>query len=713
MAVADLLGAALTLAALAALAAGGYLLALRLLGARAAEDPLDLAVAALRAAPAEGVGLALLLGALGHLTIALALPAAALAAAALLAFPRRLPAAALAAPLRALAASARRRLAGDGMPGGALAALAILTLHGIGSEALRGLLRPPLSWDSLMYHLQLTATWLQRGDLAPVFGAYPMNYYGYAPANGSLWLWWWMAPSHGELYANLAFLPQWALLGLATGALARRLGARRSWPLAAFLVVMTPAVLRFATTQYVDVFAGACLVAALAFGLRWMREPRWGYAVLAGLGLGVAAGAKVLGLGYGGAMALLLVLLARGEWRRRAAQVAAVLLLAAGLGGFFYLRNAARGVDPLALKCEGVPHDEPKRPLPPLPRPSSVADLPERMLGEGELLHALLGTAAPGRVFTDLGVGPQLFLLLLAAAAMPLALPRERRREGLAAAGSLLAMLGIWATVPYAASGHVYANVRYLDPALGVAFAGGVAAAEALGASELWLGALAVALVAQDLLQLHAEMTFGVRLAAAAADLLAIALALSPALRRAARRNLRPLALAAAVLLVALAPWLGRFRAADRARALAEEYTAHATSGRRYAAGWGWLDLHGGDGTVDVVSAPDTFFVYPAMGPRLERRAIYVNVNRQDLHEAAADPRCQPRIDPAPDAWLANLRREGVRWLHLSRTPPYPFPQENGWAADRPPRFALRFEDATNRIWEVLPDDPGAGRGPR
>src|SRR5206468_1965140 len=141
--------------------------------------------------------------------------------------------------------------------------------------------------------------------------------------------------------------------------------------------------------------------------------------------------------------------------------------------------------------------------------------------------------------------------------------------------------------VPYAASGHVYANVRYLDPALGIAFAGGLAAAEALGAGPVTLAAIAVALVAQDLLQLHAEMPFGVRMTVAAADLLALALALSPALRSAARRHLGSIAVAAAVVLVALAPALGRFRAEDRARALAEEYTAHATSGKRYAPGWG------------------------------------------------------------------------------------------------------------------------------
>ena len=44
-----------------------------------------------------------------------------------------------------------------------------------------------------------------REDFAPIFGMHPTYFYGYQPSNGSVWLWWWMAPSHSELYANLAF----------------------------------------------------------------------------------------------------------------------------------------------------------------------------------------------------------------------------------------------------------------------------------------------------------------------------------------------------------------------------------------------------------------------------------------------------------------------------------------------------------------------------
>ncbi len=710
----DLWGAVLTLFVLGALGLGGYLLALLLLGRRAAEDPLDLAVATLLCATGEGVGLGLALGALGELRIELALPLALGLAAGLWIWVRWL-----------------RRWADPSTPAALLGrrswarlrehpALALLTLHAVGTEALRGLFRPPLSWDSLMYHLMLTATWITRHDLAPVFGAYPMNYYGYVPANGSVWLWWWMAPSHGELYANLAFLPQWALLALAAGAVARRLGARRSWPYACFLVGMAPTVVRFAATQYVDIFTAACLLAAAGFGLRWLRQAEPGDAALAGIGLGLAAGAKVLGLLYGGALAAALLLLA--VWRsaqpvarsqspepvpalpivrRRILQAALALVLSVALGSFFYLRNTAHGVGPLAMACEGVPH-RPVPGLPRLPRPNSVAALPYRMLVEGQLLRAFLGTVDVHSPFVDLGLGPQSFLLLLAIPALAL-LPRGRRREGALVASQVLFEIAVWTTVPYSASGHVLANVRYLLPAVGLAAAGGIAAAEGLGVGEIPLGLLTLALLVQDVLQLHTAIPDGLRPAIGAADVLAAAFLFSPSLRLSCRRHARPLLAAAVLLALAAVPSFGRFRVADRARAFSEEYTAHVVSTARYAGAWAWLDRNGGSGAVDVVSSPDTFFIYPAMGPHLERRAIYANVNARDLHEAAAYPLCQPRADFSAEAWLVNLRREGVRWLHLSRTPPFPFPREEEWAGAHPELFTLRYSDPNNRIYELLP----------
>lgn len=707
----DALGALLTLIALGFLGLTGYFAALLALGDDARRDPLTLAIGTLLASTAVGLGLGLLLGGLGILRLEIALAALAVLALVLVRAARS-RSGDVGAPARLLLERLRARAAES-------LALTILAVHAIGSEAVRGLLRPPLSWDSLMYHLLLTATWFHDGNLAPVFGPKPIAFYGYVPANGSLWLWWWMAPSHSELWVNLGFLPHLLLLGLATGGVARALGAVRHWPAAAFCVLLLPTVVRFAATQYVDIFLAAGLVAALHFGLRWLERPRAGDALLAGFGLGMAGGAKVLGGPYafflGAALGVAGLLAARGDWGRRVRHLLLALAVVIPLGGFFYLRNLALGVGPVAVECEGVADlqrqrlaaDRPAGPT--FPRLYSVLWQLGPMLEEGSLLDAFLGVTQPS--VRELGVGPVAPLLLLGGIVFPLLLGGDRHRAAWLVHSQVVLQLVLWLTVPAAPRGHIFANIRYLIPVLALALAGGAAALEARKVGDRWIRGLALAVSAQGLLQLHAEMPRGVRLLAAVLMLVAGTLAFAPALRASLARRSRLLTGAAVAAVVLGAPFLGLFRADDRGRAFAQEFTAHATPAPVYARAWAWLDENGGDGTVAVVGSPRTRFVYPAMGPRLERRAIYVNINQRDLRNAGSYPRCDPRVDPDFDAWLGHLAAQDVRWLHTSRLPNAPFPGEAGWAEERPDLFALRYEDDTNRIYELLPV-ARAGREP-
>lgn len=700
MALFDLLGAVLTLLTLGFLGFGGYLLALHALGEEEARrDRLALAVATLLGATAQAVAIGLLLGALGHLRIGPALAAQACVVLALLLPFRKTP------PEGGIFGPAQGLLGRFGAGCREHPFLALLAAHAVGVEALRGLLRPPLSWDSLMYHLLLAGTWLRDGNLEPVFGNIPVNYYGYVPANGSVWFWWWMAPSHSEFYVNLASLPHWALLGLATAAVARQLGARRHAPLAAFLIVLTPTVVRFAAAEYVDLFVGSLLVSATFFALRWLREPRLADAALAGAGIGLAAGAKVLGVAYALALVGAVLVLAWGKWARRLPQVAVALVLAGLLGSFFYVRNVRMGNDALALACERTASGKENANVPTLPRKNSVVDLADVMIGKGQLVDAFLGTTRPQSM--ELGVGPQVFVLLLAAFAIPFGFGRERWREALVVGGQVWAELVFWLTVPFAKNLHVFANVRYLIPGIALCFAAGVAIAERRRLEERWVQVVTGVLAIQGVLQLHAEMPSGVRLTLAFLDLGLVALALSPPLRRALWTR-RRLVVATALLLAVLAsPLLARFRVNDRARALATEYTAHKTSASFFAAGWWWLDQRAGDGTVAAIGSPNSYFVYPAMGPRFERDVRYVNVNARDLPRAHDYPECEPRVDFSQQAWIRNLAKHKVRWVYLSRYPQFAFPLEDQWAKSRPDFFLPRFEDPTNRIYEFAPA-PGA-----
>lgn len=694
MAALDIFGALLTAASLGFLGLGGFLLALRLFGEER-RDALVLAVGALLCMTGEGIGIGLLLGAFGLLRLDLALGLqAALTIALLWSYRGAKGAAALRAARTELVRRTGARLR-------EFPALSILALTGIGSEAVRGLLRPPLSWDSLTYHLVLAGQWLQTGKLAPVFGRYPVNFFGFSPANGSIWMWWWLAPSHSELYVNLAFLPHWILLGLAAGGVARELGAKRYWPLAAFLVVMTPTVIRFAATQYVDILMAAAICSAAFFALRWLRDARLEEAIASGIALGVATGAKVLGALYASALGLAMLLLARGSWRRRAGQLAAVVLLASLVGGFFYLRNASAGAGPAAIACSGPKVGASVSVHSLVAGRDTVWGQGSRVLTSGSLLDAFLGSPHPESL--ELGFGPQAAVLLLICLLLPYVLVDDQRRAVWFVYSQIVFEILVWVVVPYA--GDLYANVRYLVPAFGLAFAGGLAVAEKR-MKDSWMRAIVLVLVAQDLLQLYAQMPRGERLLVASVDLFLVLLALSANVRGLCRRHWRPISVTAAIGFLFLVPSWTAFRIADRGRAFAQEFTVNATPIRLFSGAWTWLDAHGGAGTVDDVMEPGNYFDYPAMGPRLTRRVVYTNINAANLKNAASYPNCNPRIDPSPSAWLANLRSDGVRWLLVSRFPRIPFPMEDGWARQRPGLFTLRYQDANNRIYELVPVTP-------
>ncbi len=706
----NLLGALLTVLSLTLLGLGGYLLALRVVGWRRGSDPLTFAVAALLLTLAEAIAVALLLGALGVLRIELAL-------------------ALQTALVYVLYRSVRRRHGGDQGEGEnegdppdlmdpagqvlrrawahlrANPVLALVTLHAAGTELLRGLLLPPLSWDSMMYHVFLAATWLQRHHFGPFPARHPMSFYELMPGNGSLWLWWWMAPSHSELYLGLATALEWLLLGLAVGAFARALGARRHWPIAAFLTLLTPTVVRFVAAQYVDIAVGAFLVSGTYFAVRWLREARTSDALLVGVAAGLSAGTKVLALPSAGALGLLTLLLAfsrrsraGGDWRRRVGHLLLMAVLAALLGGYFYARNLSLGGGLFGYACASQDASAAGSALGTFPSALSPAANVGQLIAEHQLSGAFLGVIRP--TMTELGIGPQCLLLVPFVLLMPWLFRKEHRPAAWLAWGQIWFMLVVWWTLTSATHGHIFANIRYLIGGIGLLFA----SATALGERRLstgWLRGLAIVLAIQDLLMLNPRLSYQARVILAIALAGAATIAAAPGLRRWMAAHRRPVALAAALLVLAAVPRWAAFRVHDRERAFAEDYIAHLTSSRLYAAGWGWLDQHAGTETVAVSHTPETYFVYPAMGPYFERRAEYVNIDAENYPYPLLYPNCKPRENGSAAAWIANLRKQGIRWIYLARYPEFEFPVEDSWANARPDLFALRFADQTNRIYEL------------
>jgi 4-amino-4-deoxy-L-arabinose transferase-like glycosyltransferase len=229
-----------------------------------------------------------------------------------------------------------------------------------GILAVRALFVPPVSWDSLTYHLVKAALWVQGGGpialRAPGGGGAYMDVPGGVDA---LWAWV-MLPFHSDLLVGVADVAGYFLLGAGVYGLGRELGARaRLAALGAAFVMAMPSALMAAGSNYVDNMVAFYLTAATAFALRYLRRGEPGCAILAAMAGGLAAGSKLTAVPL---LAVFLVAILLRAWRggsrptaRRviAVSAAAALLVSAP----WYLRTwIATGypLSPYPVRVAGI-----------------------------------------------------------------------------------------------------------------------------------------------------------------------------------------------------------------------------------------------------------------------------------------------------------------------------------------------------------------------
>jgi len=301
--------------------------------------------------------------------------------------------------------------------------------------------------------------------------------------------------------------------------------------------------------------------------------------------------------------------------------------------------------------------------------------------------------------------------MLAAALALPW-FARTNRRPIWLCVSQLVVFLVVWAIVPIDQN-NLYANVRYLTAALAIVVALAFALVEARGLSDRWIEGIALAASVQSILFVQTFATWGLRLIVSVLTFVALFLLLSERARDLVRRYARQSAIgAAAIVFVVGAPALARFRERDRYRAFGAEYSVHMTPIHTFATAWSWLDKNAGEDPVAAVTEVHNW-LYPPMGMRLQRNVVYVNYNKANHDDVTGYANCNPRVDPDPEAWIANLRKRSIRWVLASRDDQTrTFPLEARWAISRPELFTLRYSDDSSEIFEVIDADPSPG-GPR
>src|SRR6185436_15500379 len=208
---------------------------------------------------------------------------------------------------------------------------------------------PPgrFNYDDTSYHLTAVATWNVHHDLRMprfTFGDPRTSFYPFA---SELLAWELTTPfGGGDFAARWVELPFALLTLVGVTLVARRVGAGEVALLAPLLYATVSEVWpTMALTAGNDHALAFATVATVHGALLLWRRPRWGAGVYAGAGLGLLLATKYLGVIFAPllvALAVIGVMGARrdGRWRQRLAALGAVVIGAAVVGGYAYLRNA-------------------------------------------------------------------------------------------------------------------------------------------------------------------------------------------------------------------------------------------------------------------------------------------------------------------------------------------------------------------------------------
>lgn len=612
---------------------------------------------------------------------------------------------------------------------------AVALASALGALALGfALTHAPLTlYDAPSYHLYFAARWLQDHAISILPTPFSDEAQSYAPANGELVLLWLMAPWHGDFLARAGQWPFWWLGALAVYAIARRLGAARAhacYP-ALFFLVARP-VIEQAVGADVDLIAAALFASAIYLGLVAVERDTWVEWTIWGIAVGLTVGTKYVLLIY---LPILLTIPVVGGLRRRALWATPGLVV---FGAPWYLRNwivAGSPIYPASLQIAGT-------------------TLAQGAFTRAAMLNTVFHTS-------DFRLAPAIlahgFGVTLAMIAWPLGLlgaVMMRRRwwpEGWLVSIPIVMAALFWFVLP------VNIDSRFFLPAVAPAL---VPLALAFRTSRLWnaiLHALCVVGLGWILIGLPHSLSMqtpwymagwlelnGIISSSSLGLFGLLALALGGAWWMASKtRWVVPLV---AVLAASTGTVLAQVE--DTRCAPARCDRLHVTDPDirpGLLRTWEWMDDHVHDATVAYtgINLP-----YPAAGPHLTNRVVYVNIDGHlgwrfhDYDRAYRAGRFQPippalaissgelepvpagtgprpdasrpryeRLEGFPELWLRNLRLLGVQYVFVARLSAYEvdyqvhdasgFPIEDAWAQAAPAIFTRVFDDQDARLYAV------------
>jgi hypothetical protein len=512
---------------------------------------------------------------------------------------------------------------------------------------------PTFHHDGMTYHLTFAVEWLQRGDLDAPFQAHGDLSAPFYPINSSLLYLWAMALPGSDFWARLVQAPFVVVVATAVLSLSKSLGARLPGQIAAVAALATVPILRVAHRDHGnDVIVAALLLGALAFLVEIGRTGSPLALAGAPLAIALAAGSKLVALAY---LPLPVAAYVWLVWRRRAWRwlgwLASCLI---GLASFSYGKNWYVTGSALYPASFGVPGFRARDVL----RDPFQHSYGTLCHSYGELADVF--GVAWGVVVAGAAVACAIALRADATAGHaatgelpPVVDTGLRGTQSLLVASAALSVAAFYAVVPYRHCRLLLFPFLALVPIL------------ACGVGRLVLDAPWLT-----------------------------------ALERALGRSVKPVSALACAILLASAV---RIPAYERDKY--DAWAARRVAGQRYGAGWRDLAARARvAGPLRVAMSATQNVPYPLYGPAFSNRVFYVprDGREESLRYHLASRELYPFHRISEFEWRRAIRQ--LRPTHFFSAVDMDglgFGQEDAWAAKDPATFALVYQDAEVRIYEV------------
>lgn len=582
-------------------------------------------------------------------------------------------------------------------------------------------IRPPMGYDPLNYHLTIAATAFQSGTFPVVFFPPYFDLYAWFPANGAVFTLWtimWMGCDLWLPFVNLPFL---LALFLAIYLLAKDLGLCRSVSVALTSAFLTmPLFAMLATEAYVELPLWAMFFVASRFALLAARLDSNLFFFVAGL-CGLMIGTKTTGF--------LLAILVFAWYAIAAFRLNSLYLqclfrssifLFAGVvlfGSYFYIRNYLLSGNPLypyPVRLAGFEIFKGQADLDVVLSRTTVLGYLDFWQDLGRIFYALIGDTTKITKFSW-SLGPTGFAALLIGppfALCGLFLSRYRREYLILTIAGLVIVLA-WLFLPFSGEFLLF-NVRFVWP--GVVLFGLLATSAFISIFQpqpFILVALILALQTSSFFFTHAPVS------ATTGGILACTLVIvgfTMLLARISRRlgvkiegfsfpASRPrlafvVASMLAITILVVAFW-HEHREQTRVASYREATDQLLVS--EYADCLAAVERQVPRGTLAVaLEAQSHGFLYPLFGSHFQRQVIYIHNGPEDSRLHSDYPSGNPRQSPDKDAWLRHLALAAPDALLVFLNPVEGSkPIESTWAESRADLFQVQYRSPWCELYRV------------